>query len=525
MRIDMGGEKGNLKGYVRAALLVGLATLLFFPGRDIFSKGQWALLYILIVAFISALNGVRPGLLASVLAFFAWNYFFLPPYLTFTVSDPKDWLSLFVFLVVGVLIGIQTGRLRERETRALTQERKAALLSRFSARLVKDASVSNTAKTLVDEARTIIDASPMIAFVNDDGQVKAVASSPVDIKIEPRTEELARWVCANAKAIGLPTGKSAGGFESDAADWPISASHTDVGWQEESDMFIPFQTAARQTGVLYVGKKKGGQLYSQDEVELLVAIANQFAVFLERKHLQRAAIQADVMRETDRLKSTLLSSVSHELKTPLASLEATVTNLLEGDLTWNREDVERELQAIREDAVRLGGSIGSLIDLSRLESSTWRPKPEPWPLGEILGTVISRIPADQRARIECHIPEDLPLVNVDFVQLARVLFNLLDNALTYGGKGSPVLVRSAFDSREIRLTVEDRGPGVPSAEREKIFNRFFRGTSATASPAGTGLGLAIAREIVRFHGGRIWVEPASPKGARFVISLPREEVL
>jgi two-component system, OmpR family, sensor histidine kinase KdpD len=509
-------------GYVVAVLCVAAATAIFYAGRADFAKGQWALLYLLIVGLVAGVSGVRPALAAAVLSFFAWNYFFLPPYGTLRVADPRDWLSLFVYLIVAVAIGLQTGRLREREEEALAREQETALLNRFSARLVSDVAVSEVAKTLIDEVSGITGAEHVALFLPDEaGELREFATSPGAAGPRaPEVQHLVAWANRQAKAIGLPAHRGGPG---ESQEWPISVSHAEAGVADtRRDLVLPLQTSTRQSGVLYIGARADGRPYTYAEVRPVVALANQTSVFLERKHLQSVAVQADAIREADRMKSTLVSAVSHELKTPLASLTATITGLLEGDLAWDEEQVRRELAAVAQDLFRLGGSIGSLVDLSRLEAAEWRPHLERYELGEILGTALSKLPAGQRDRVSVAVPEDLPMIRVDFDQWVRVLEHLLGNALVYSGPGSPVRVGAYATAREVRMWVEDEGPGLSPEERERVFDKFYRGKSATTTP-GTGIGLAITSEIVRFHGGRIWIEDVVPHGARFVVALPRED--
>jgi two-component system, OmpR family, sensor histidine kinase KdpD len=345
-------------GYVLAVLAIVVSTLLFLPGRDTFAKGQWALLYLLIVVLVAGASGVGPAMLASLLAFLAWNFFFLPPYHTFAVHDPKDWLSLVAFLAVGVIMGIQTGRMREREARA--------------------------------------------------------------------------------------------------------------------------------------------------------------------RRLQAAATQAEALREADRLKSSLLSSVSHELKTPLAALTATVSNLLEKDVAWDEQNVRDELQAILADVRRLTNSINALLDLSRLEAHTWEPQRDEYDLSDIVAESLDTLTPAQRQRVTVALPDDLPPLDVDHAQWVRVVTNLVENAVLYSGADARVRVEARVDgSGTTTLCVEDDGPGIAPGELEAVFDKFFRGSAAHAdAPSGTGLGLAIAREIVRAHGGTIAAQPVTPHGARFVVTLP-----
>lgn len=509
-------------GYLFAVLCIVTATALFHPGRDYFAKGQWALLYLLIIGLVAGLSGVRPALLSAVLAFLAWNYFFLPPYHTFRVTDPKDWLSLVAFLIVGVSMGLQTGRMRERESDALAREREMALLNEFSAYLVSETTVADMADVLIKEMKRATGASCVALLLqNNSGELSILQSIADACAVDPSVIEIAEWVRRESKAIGLqaPSNRSGRG----GGGWPVSVESKKAGFGDRNDVFIPLLTASREEGVMYVGTRDDGCPYSSRESQLMVAIANQAAAFLERKHLQTVAVQADALREADKLKTTLVSSVSHELKTPLASITATVSNLLEHDIEWDANKQHEELEAVNEDLQRLNSSISSLLDLSRLESSAWEPKRDTYEFGEILGTALSRIPQKLRQRILFDIPEDLPMVNVDFVQWARVLQNLLENALGYSPDDSAVRVGASFSQTEVKMWVEDEGPGITEIDKHRIFEKFYRGDNSTRVPSGTGLGLAVSREIVRFHGGKIWVEDVVPHGARMVISLPKEQ--
>ncbi len=213
------------------------------------------------------------------------------------------------------------------------------------------------------------------------------------------------------------------------------------------------------------------------------------------------ATAAEALREADRLKSSLLSSVSHELKTPLAALTATVSNLLEGDVPWNEKSVRDELRAIVTDVARLNNSIGALLDLSRLEARAWEPHRELYELPDILAASLGALPVHQRSRVTIDLPDDLAPLHVDFEQWVRVFQNLLENAMLYAGAG-PLRVGAQATGDGLRLWVEDEGPGIPADEHEAVFEKFYRGRpTGTKVRSGTGLGLAITREIVRAHGG------------------------
>ena len=510
-------------GYIFAVICIALSTAIFFLGREYFAKGQWALLYLLIIGLVAVLSGVRPALLASVLAFFTWNYFFLPPFHTFRISDPKDWLSLFAFLIVGVAVGLQTGRMKEREAEAIAREQEMVLLNRFSAHLVSDTTIPDMADALIKEVERVGNVQcVMLLLADENGELSSIGKDESVCDTASDVYIIAKWVANESKAAGLPVPSNRS--ETSDGEWPISVSFSQIGFSNDRrDMFIPLQTASRLEGVLYIGERIDGKRYSTRKARLMIAVANQAAAFLERKHLQDIAVQADALREADKLKSTFVSSVSHELKTPLASITATISNLLEKDIDWSGEHVRQELEAVQDDLIRLNNSISALLDLSRLESAAWEPRKELFEFGEILGTAIARIPQKQRSRISYDLPDDLPMICVDYLQWTRVLENLLGNALLYSPENSPVRVSASATDKEIRMWVEDTGPGIAPEDRERIFDKFYRGKTSVNVQSGTGLGLAVTLEIVRFHGGKIWVDDVAPHGTRMVISLPREK--
>ena len=450
------------------------------------------------------------------LAFLAWNFFFLPPYHTFYIADPKDWISLFAFLIVGVIVGFQTGRMRDREARAVARERETAALNRLSERLVSQTSTETMADLVLGEIVQLVGAGSATLFIAVDDHLRSFRATPPSTVLNPDETSLAEWSFRHAKPLGMP--------EPEQASVTEVAAPSEVGFRalgEEGGVYLPLLNPAGVAGVLTVAARPSGRRYSANDARLLASLANLVAIFLERQNLQAAATQAEAAREADRLKSSLLSSVSHELKTPLAALTATVSNLLESDVTWDERSVRDELRAIVADVARLNNSIGALLDLSRLEARQWEPNRQPYDLADILVAAFDNLPAHWRERITVDVPDDLPPLNVDFAQWTRVCQNLLENALLYAGADTPIAVGARARAGFLHLWVEDEGPGIPPDEHESVFEKFYRGRhTGTQAPSGTGLGLAITREIVRAHGGSVRVEDVVPHGARLVIELP-----
>lgn len=482
-------------GYALALVAIALSTAAFLPGRDAFAKGQWALLYLLVILLVASTAGPGPAVLAAVLAFFAWNFFFLPPYHTLEIRDPKDWLSLVAFLVVGVLVGVLAGRMREREARARAREQESAALNRLSTAVVSQTSTEQMAETCLGEIIDLLGACSAALFIERGGKLVSYRQAPTGAVVDPSVgEQAARAFSGDGQTAASP---AAGG----------------------GGLYVPVRSPSGVTGVLTVQARADGRPYGAPDARLVTSLGNMVGAFLERERLQQTATTAAAAREADSLKASLLSSVSHELKTPLAALTATVSNLLESDVNWDEESVRDELRAIVADVARLNNSITALLELSRLEAHAWEPRRELYGLAEIVLAGIDTIPAHLQHRVRVNLPDEDIVIHVDFVQFARVIQNLLENALLYTDGKVTVGAHSWRDG--VRFWVEDEGSGIPADEHEAVFEKFFRGSKpgSQRAPSGTGLGLAIAREIVVGHGGTIAVDDVLPHGARFVITL------
>jgi two-component system sensor histidine kinase KdpD len=504
------------RGHAFAVLAVAATTVLLLLTRSVLPSQLEPLVLIPIIALVGRLAGFPASLTASVLSFASILYFFVPPYGLVAVSSSRDWATLAVFLLVAVIIGAQTGVMRRSAESAITRERSLALLNRLAASLLAEKSHERAVTAVAEQVRSSVGARWAAVWVRlaDGGLTDAVrAGDPAGDGVGERA--LAEWVVANDKAVGLP---HVGEIPAD--ERPISVPHAEArGSADARVVYLPLQSGLGIEGVM--AASPAGESFDADEVRVLIAIGTLVASFFERQRLQDSAARADALRETDRLKSNLISSVSHEFKTPLAAVTARVTGLLEEGAGADSGRVREELEAVEEDLGRLNASIGDLLDLSRLESDSWRPKPEPYEVPELLGTVLSRVPARQRSRVSFRLDKGLPTVDVDFAQLVRALLNIVENALAYSPEGSPVVVGARRVGDDVQVWVEDEGPGVAADERAVLFDKFYRGEASAAVPSGTGLGLAITREIVRTHGGRAWVEGrGGARGARFVVSLP-----
>lgn len=503
-----------LGGYPFAIASVAAVTAALLPFRAALQPAQAMLIFVPLLVLLGRSIGLRVAIFAAVESALLLDLAFVPPYGQLTIGSASNWVSLALFIAVAVIAGAQTGRLHARERAAVRRGRELELLNRLSGRLVSEKSVETMAPFVTGALVDILGASRAALYTLGGGDAPALAAQTG----EPARESeagLVAWVLRNDKAIGL---RIPGDVPFDLRPVAVPASEAVPGAGDEG-AFVPLQTPDGLEGVLYV-RDAGGGTDDPAAVRQMLAVANLTAAFLSRRRLEDAAAMATVLRESDRLKSTLVSSVSHELKTPLAAVTARITGLLDEPGGPAPERTRSELEAVTEDLGRLNASIGALLDLSRLESDSWQPRWEYLGLADVLGTVRARLSAPERERVAFAIEPDVPTVRADFSQLAGAVTNLVENALLYSPADSRVVVGVRAHGRDVELAVEDAGPGIPDDEKDLVFEKFYRGAASGTVPSGTGLGLAIAREIVRSHDGRIRIEDVRPHGARFVVTLP-----
>ena len=485
------------RSFVVATLGMGLATLALLSIKGLLGPGDTALLILPVIVGVAAVGGVRAGVLGALLGFFVAKYFFFPAYYSLHSDDPRDWTSLVVFELIGLAMGTQTTRTQQRQVDLGAREREASILYRLSRELATEESPEGVCRRVISTLAGIVPdgRSEIVLATTSTLPQRAARSTPGDVP--PRAAD--------------PSGSV-----------PTTRASEDVYGEQRGDTWTTTLATEREEGTLNITGARPGRR----ERRLCAAVAQLAATHLARIRLRALATRAEAVHETERLKSNLVSSVSHELKTPLAIVTAIVTNLLEADLEWTPGTVHAELEVAANALELLNASIGDLLDLSRLESGNWMPAFDWYDVDDILGTVIDKVPRIWQSRVQLAVATGAPMVYVDFVQWVRMLGHIVENALIYGGDDTPVTIRVYRTNNALVFSVEDQGPGVAPEEADQIFGKFYRGRLSAIAPGGTGLGLAIAREIVEFHGGRIWSETISevtgnPRpGARFTVTLP-----
>lgn len=514
----MGPRWIALRNYTLGVFIVALTTALLWMLRGRFEPGSLGLFYLLAIACVAAAGGTGPALLAAVLSFLTLDYFFIPPIFSLSMNDPQNWILLFCFLGIGILVGQIASVMRRREEEAEAREKDAAAL--YKAILALNAQTS--LEPLVRQAMASAGAAGCaILLVDEAGNPsEEIKFGNVAGAVDEAGLRIARWSLEKAKAVGLPYPQ--GRIEGEETLWPVSVPHrealADAGVR--TDVFIPLNSRARTFGLMYAAPAASAP-FRQPECRLLVAFANTALAFLERRLLLEESAKLAAARENEQLRSVLFSSLSHNLKTPLASLTATLGSLRKEGAQWEESSLRESLGFMSEDVEQLAENISNLLNLAQLESGSWKPNQDWVELMEIVSIALRRFPENEYRRIAVSVPDDLPMLRVDSVQMSQVMSHLVENALSYSPPGSRVEIAATAAAGAVEFYVDDAGPGIPQQEREKVFVKFYRGASAAQrSSRGTGLGLAICREIVQAHGGAITVRDAPSGGARLLVSVP-----
>lgn len=463
-----------------------------------FAPANVAMLFLVGVILVASRHGRGASVLAAVLSVAIFNFVFVPPHWTFAVTDTQYLFTFLVMLGVGLLISMLTARIRDQATASRQREQHTSALYRMTEELAGTSGLANLTATAVKHLGDVFQGS--VALLVPDGEGRLTVAGANDPSLGRNTSELAvaQWVFEHRQMAGRGTDTL-----------PASQS-----------LYVPLLASRGAVGVLGMQTQYTHQLLAPRQRQLLDAFINQIAMALERDHLAHEARQAQVQAEAENLRSALLSSVSHDLRTPLAVITGASSGLLEsGHLT---DPAQRELvKTIHDESDRLTHLVGNLLDITRLESGAVRINRQWQPLEEIVGSALNRLESTLAGRkITTSLPSDLPLVAVDGVLIEQVLVNLLENAVKYTPAGSPIEIRATGDPSLVTVTIADHGPGLAPGEEVKVFAKFVRGTAA-GNQRGVGLGLAICKAIIDAHGGCIWAEPRpAATGAVFRFTLP-----
>jgi two-component system sensor histidine kinase KdpD len=487
-----------LAGYVIAVAGTAAATGALLSLRGRVTATNVALAYLLVVVAAAANGGLWPGVTGAGLGFLAFDLLFLPPYGHIKVHNQQDYVSLAVYLLIALIVSVLVDARERRRAQAQRREHETRTLYELSSSLLGHDSLQDTLQRVAATVRSLFDlAGCAIVLPSDSTAGIVVVASDGEMP-----EQLPAMLEASPDGqIGL---REPSGGDLDTA----------------SMLVVAMRTAKRPVGAMVLlaqGHRPSG--FGDVERRLLTTFANQAALAVDHGQREQERAHAQALVETDRLRTALLNSVSHDLRTPLSSIKAAASSLLDPDVAWGRTEQREFLDTIDQESDRLSRLVHNLLDMSRIEAGALDPQLTETTLAEVVGPVVRRARAQGSQQILVDVPEDLPTILVDPVRLDQVLTNLVDNARRYAD-GQPItLAGRAVDGR-VELRVVDHGPGIPEAERDRIFDQFYRLRRNGRGPDGTGMGLAICRGIISALGGQIRVETTPGGGATFVVSLP-----
>jgi len=512
--------RARWKGYVAA--LAAVAVVSGFIGlvlREV-NLANVSMLYLLAVLATAVAYGRGPAVFASIVAFLTFDWFFVDPIHHFTVSDPEEWVSLLFFLVTAIVTGQLAAGQRQRAREAQQREREAVVLYDV-VRLVGERDLEDALHAVAERLRDELSLQGVaIEIVQPQGSVVRVAAGEDDALKGLQAGTLSAAHVLNAGRGHLRNQPAVPGRWVRLVPPTRPISNVPANLRDRVHL-VPVRADDRRVGALLLAAAPDSAQFDAAADRLLSAVAAQLGLAIERARLRREANQAEVLRRTDELRRALLNAVSHDLRTPLASIMASAGSLQQDDVAWTHEERQDFAHAIVDQAERLNRIVGNLLDLSRIEGGSLRPDKGWYDMAALVDEVLGRLrPQTAAHSVVTRVPDDLPAVSLDYVEIDQVLSNLVENATRYAPAGSEISVSARRANSEVRVAVEDRGPGVPASSVQHLFDPFYRVADGTPRPAGLGLGLAVAKGLVEAHGGRIWVENRPGGGARFTFSLP-----
>jgi two-component system sensor histidine kinase KdpD len=474
------------------AITTGLGVLLqaLAPVPDV------EVLYLLAIMITAMRFGRGPALVAAAIAVAAYDFFFVPPYLTFAVADARYLLTFAMMFLVGILLSELTARIRRQEHDAIGREERTGALYALSRDLSTAQSPSAVADVVAQHVSRVFAAPAFVLRPGEGDLLEPAAARPDGAALDARENGVAKWTFEHGRPAGLGTDT-------------LPGSRT---------VCVPLQVSGRPVGVIAL-QPVSGQPLDSDQRAFLAAFARQAGLALERARLVEENRNAVLRARTEEMRSSLLSAVSHDLRTPLAAITGAASSLAgdEGLASEVRDDL---VATIREEADRLEHLVSNLLDMTRLEAGALPLRREWVPLEELVGAALTRLePLLGTRPVEVRLPRELPLLSVDPVLFAQVFVNLLENASKYTPAAAPIEISARVEPDAVVVELSDRGPGLPAGSEEKIFDKFFRG--AHTGIGGVGLGLAICRGIVQAHDGTIAAANRPGGGATFRIRLPR----
>ena len=483
---------------VAAALGVGKLV------QPVFGLENVDLIFLTAIVGVAVRYGLWPSVLATVAASLSYNFFFLPPIYTFTITDPTNVAAFLMFSIIAVVVSNLAARGWTHTVSAHERVRAVESLYAFSRKLAGAGTLDDVLWATAYQIASMLKVR-VVLLLPENGSIALKAGYPPEDTLDEADLAAAKWAWEKNRPAGRDSDALPG------AKW----------------LFMPMSTGRGAIGILGISRDAPGALFRAEQRRLLDALTDQGALAIERVHLVEDIDRVKRIAETDRLRSALLTSISHDLKTPLAAVLGAAGALRDMSKSFDDSAKADLVDTIMDESERLNRFIANLLDMTKLESGAVVPNAALYDIGEIVGTALqrgSKILAKHHVEVE--ISSDLPMVMVDAVLFEQVLFNLLDNAAKYAPPDTTISIQSWRDGERVKLQVQDEGEGIPSNDLERIFDKFYRARKGDHVRAGTGLGLAISRGFVEALHGTITAANRSDRtGAVFTVALPVPEAV
>lgn len=497
-----------------------------------------SVLYLLVILGLASTRGRYAAILASLVAFLSFDFFLVPPLYVFTIARIEEWIALFVFLVTALLTGQMASTLRYQAQEARRRENETHILYELVRTTNNDECIDQQLHTIADAIVNVFSSwgiRDCAIFLPDQTSLLLTVQASAPNSVHPA--QLSR----DEQAIAMQVMKSGQGValhdvtlapERSPGFSPRVIIRNTIAGHAAQVRLLPLKTAGRTVGVLRLGIQ-GGPFYQAllEEQERTDPRTTFFWTFLdqatsviERARLRRESMHVEILQRTDVLRKALLSSVSHDLRTPLSSIKAAASSLLQEDVQWSEEEKRSFAQAIEREADRLNRLVGNLLDMSRIEEGVLKLEKEYYSITELVHTVLDHMqPLLREREVHTSLEQNLPLISFDYIQMDQVLTNLIENAVRYTPRNTPIDIAVRRLNDDVLITVADRGPGIPEADLERVFDKFYRvqrDKRKNNYPTGSGLGLAVCKGVVEAHGGHIWAQAREGGGVIFSVTLP-----
>lgn len=489
----------NLGKFVIAVLMMVGLTFLLSPFRELLGLVNVAMIYLLPVLFCADRLGTGPAITAAIVGVLSYDLFFVPPRFSFTVADLRYLVSFGIFILVAFLTGTLSTRRKSQVEQSKEREKQVITLYELSRDIAAVADLDTIVMKIVQRLALAIDGHVAIFIPNAGGRLELKANShEVSIFSEENERAVATWVFDHGQRVGMNTET-------------LSAAR---------GLYLPLVAEQAVQGVIAVSTNKDGHKFQSDQLRLLDAVSVLSAVAINRAKLAEKARESLTYIESEKLRTALFNSISHDLRTPLASITGAVTGLLEDTAVFSAEDRAELLRTIRQGALRMSRFVNNLLQMARLESGMLKLEKDWCDIQDLVGVSIKHVEESLGShQVLTDTPGNLPMVKGDFVLLEQVITNLLDNAIKYSVDGSQIKIWAREISNCVEVTVSDTGQQIPESDLQNIFEKFYR-LKTPMQVSGSGLGLSICKEIVEIHGGRIWAENNIHSGVDIKFTLP-----